>query len=473
MFTQISIILERFNSLVSRFVGRFNSFYEKHLNTSLRALLVILFLAFAIRAPFITWVGHKEDMRVNQGWMQSATILGVPYSFDRQINVKIMKPNHGPVEIYVYQFAGNLYRMFFSPDYVEMKQPAHRAFTKFPGVASDFLICIILYFAFRRIRNAKAGFIAGAAYALHPVAWHDSAFWGQTDPLYSVLLLIAILGLARNRVFIASAFYTFALLTKPQALIFAPLFVLFCDRKLVVYLKAAFASLLASFVTLLPFLLQGNVASAFHDYSEMLWRSGNRLCANAFNFWWAIYGTDAFNYIQGRDILIGSISYRTVGSAIFSCFVATALYVCWKRLQEKQDRTEQLLLCAAVIASAFFMFMSSMHERYFYPYIVLAFPLVFMGRQALIAYVGLCFFFYVNVWIVLPFGDMDRRWHRMFDIKMYDAIGETVMFAYYMFIYLFCLPKRGTDVVPATPPTSIISVFRRLNKYLDSVFSSY
>ena len=353
-----------------------------------------MIVGLAIRLFLAPLPGHTGDLSINQSWMDSAVLLGVADSFDHQVEMKY-PPNHGPVEIYLYYASGRLYQKFISPQY-DIVQPANRIFLKFPAILADLWICVLLFIIFRKTRSNAAGLLAAAVYALQPAAIYTSAFWGQTDSIWVAFVLSAFVALDRNWYSTASACVLIACLHKPQAMIFLPLFAFVFPWRLHDILRALNAVAATLAILLLPFYFHGNLPSGIRVISTAFIVRGE-LSVNAYNFWWILFGPAA-RAIQPRELLLPFISYHTVGTALFLGIYGSILLALRKRLRgQSHDRIEVILVAGSIIASAFFLFSTSIHERYLFPFLLFGMPFLFRGRKGALLYIIISLVFLFNL----------------------------------------------------------------------------
>ena len=95
------------------------------------------------------------------------------------------------------------------------------ALIKIPPILCDIAIGYVLYRIVLAWRNGHAdaqrlALIAAAIYVFNPVTWYDSAIWGQTDSVGTLLLLLSVWALIRGNSEGASVLAVLAALVKPQ-----------------------------------------------------------------------------------------------------------------------------------------------------------------------------------------------------------------------------------------------------------------
>jgi len=109
---------------------------------------------------------------------------------------------------------------------------------KFFPLISDFALAFIAYWLGKKYSSEKIGVIVAILMLICPAMAVDSVFWGQIDSILSLLIVLSIIFLSRvaekgetKDWIIASSLFTLAILTKPQAIIFAPLFLAVLIKK--------------------------------------------------------------------------------------------------------------------------------------------------------------------------------------------------------------------------------------------------
>ena len=106
--------------------------------------------------------------------------------------------------------------------------PASRFANAFPGIVFDFLLAWGLMHLIRTLRGGQRQpwleTIAFAIVALAPPIILDSAHWNQADSWISALLVWTLVWLMRERFVLAGLLYGAAIMTKPQAILFGPVF---------------------------------------------------------------------------------------------------------------------------------------------------------------------------------------------------------------------------------------------------------
>lgn len=249
------------------------------------------------------------------------------------------------------------------------------------------IICGWALFAVFKKQSPKLGLIAAALWLFNPSAIFNSSFWGQTDPIMCVLLLISFMALEKEKPILASVLFAIAGMTKFQCLFFTPvflmeLFVRFRVKKFFGGILAAAGTVAAVFI---PFMIGSKNIMLFFD----VYLKGQGLypyCTlNAFN----IYGIFGLNWKEdtGGIISLYSISFLLVVVLIIG-LILVYLFA----------RRKSVWILGFLFMNTLFMFMTRMHERY--QFVVLIFilmaALTHKNRGMFYCFAGMTFMTFIN-----------------------------------------------------------------------------
>ncbi|MBI3731946.1 MAG: hypothetical protein HY259_00580, partial [Chloroflexi bacterium] len=221
-----------------------------------KRVALILLLGFLIRLPFIgSDTGITNDTRTFVAWAHAIRAQGVTNAYVRT------GIDYPPFSLYLLAGAERLEARL--PDDLRRGDRALIALTKLPAVLADLVLAGLVMGAVRRRREALPVWLtlAGLLYVLHPAVWYVSAYWGQTDSVYTLFVVMAVMAIARGAVVPAWLVYTLALASKLQAIAIAPVLVVWTVtrhgvRGLALGLAAAGA---AAAILLAPWLRAGNI----------------------------------------------------------------------------------------------------------------------------------------------------------------------------------------------------------------------
>ena len=334
---------------------------------------------------------------------------------------------------------------------------------KFPPILADVAIGYLAWSMTREL-GARHGvaLLAALLFVLNPVSWFDTAVWGQVDSFGVVFLLLSLRELWRDRPERAAILAVVAMVIKPQLGILAPLVAVVTIRRalwpvggygddappdpaeprtdvvgrLLDWERATARPIrivttgVAAFVTAVvlsfPFGLSVVEVTPEAPFvrSELLEQVGVAaggypyVTVNAYNPWALVPGdtgrTLAHDGVWMCDApgippndgggdrcsagtaSFGPIPAVAVGTLLLLVSIAGAL---WFAARHPDRRT--LLVVLAVLAMAFFVVPTRVHERYMFPFFALGAILAAVSVRWRIAYVLLSAATFANMYVVL------------------------------------------------------------------------
>lgn len=253
------------------------------------------------------------------------------------------------------------------------------ALVKLPAILADGL----LVFATARLAAdlgapRRGQLVAAVAMAVGPMVWLDSAVWGQVDSVGTAALLLSLSVLIRGKTVRGAILAALAAVLKPQFGILIPIVAVLAfvrarsARDPWAFVVAGLAGAATVAITALPFGLTlpdvlAKVAEAAGGYPY--------LSVNAWNPWALIEiggraVVDATGWASDIDPLplIG-----IPGVAIGSAAIAAAVLVAMRYV--RSDTAIRTVTAVAILAIAFFVLPTRVHERYLFPAIPLTIAL--------------------------------------------------------------------------------------------------
>lgn len=323
------------------------------------ALGGLLILALAICLP---WLGAPDpvgDMELSARWM------GFMLRGDIA-DVFALGGDYLPLRLSILWLLGPLVPLlggtFFDP-----VAPVTHVILKLPSLTA-LLLTVVLIYRWARLYGGTghAALIAGL-YAVAPPVWINVAWWGQVDVLLTLPMAASIVLLDRWRGRVSWLCWATALLIKSQAIILTPLLYAatlrrYGPRGLV---EGSLLTLTLIVIGSAPFVLIGEGPGLYQAAIGSVGRfpqATNR----AYNLWWLVVG----DQLVSDQTMWAGLSYRSIG---FLLLGAVALLVMLAVLRNPGG--PQRALGAAVLALAFFVLPTQIHERYVFfvmPFLLLA-----------------------------------------------------------------------------------------------------
>jgi dolichyl-phosphate-mannose-protein mannosyltransferase len=372
----------------------------------LPALALILGAGLVLRLLFVGSTGFHNDVAAFEGWTLTLRD-NPPWLFYAKAGFADYPPGYCVVLWVLAKFYALLPGV--AGDSAN-GWPALRVLVKLPAVAMDLVNAYVVYRIVRRYAAENVALVASALLALNPAAIYVSSYWGQVDSVSWGLVLVALWLVLRAgdepdktvpRLMLAWLALAFSVLMKPQG---ATLALLLLAYPFAAGDAAERARRLSGTALGLgaAFLLAGAVGLLFHPAADVFgWLFGR------YAFGSGVYqytSVNAFNLYALRMpmwqpdtapiVLFGLPvgSYATWGIGLV---VAATLLIVGRYLQRRDDRA--LLEGAMLIALAFFVLATRMHERYVYGAFLLAMPLLAFGRSGLWSSVVLTVTMYLNL----------------------------------------------------------------------------
>lgn len=280
--------------------------------------------------------------------------------------------------------------------------PGFLVLLKMPAMLADIAGAIFLLSLARNNLTERAlALLAALLWLLNPLAIVTSAFWGQVDSIFTLVLAASFLMLERRRVILAASLYAVAVLFKPQALLVGPiaLIALLSLRDIPLQLKAV-AAAIATFVLLsLPFTISREPTWIFSLYAGTL-ASYNYLTLNAFN----LYALLGQNWFPNETLFIG-LQVSTWAWALTLSALGAVIYGIFKSNQSNQGghKVGSYLFGAFAIYLLFFVLGPKMHERYLFPAAFIGFTafLLIRDKRVLWLAIGTSLTTFINTLVTL------------------------------------------------------------------------
>jgi Gpi18-like mannosyltransferase len=355
------------------------------------AVLVLVGLAaLALRLLFINAEGFKNDVASFEAW--ALTLAAHPLA---EFYGKTSFADYPPGYFYVLWLIGHLYAPFAQSDAAH-QYALLKIFVKLPAIVMDFADAALIYALVVRFASARWATAAAAVYLLNPATIFISAYWGQVDSVATAFVLLALLLILDADRWGPSATYAivgawlalgYSVLIKPQGALIGALFLAYpfaaldpavTRRRLAGTALGVAAAVVLACLLALPF-HPGSPLAALQWLFER-YRFGSNVypynSVNAFNLY-SVFRP--FWQPDNAPILIGSVSLGAMSVWGVLLVVAAAVLVVARYLQVRTQAA--FLEGAMLLAFAFFILATRMHERYVFNAFVLLIVLMALGRR--------------------------------------------------------------------------------------------
>ena len=415
-------------------------------------ILVLLALGLTLRliiAYLLPGSGFRNDIQAFQFWANELATHGLNGFYSRGFFI-----DYSPGYLYVLWAVGLVgHALGGIGDLI-----------KIPPILADLALGYLTWSMIRELGGSERVARVGAAIVIvNPITWFDSAVWGQVDSVGVVVLLLAVRELWRDRPERAAILAALAAMIKPQLGILIPIVAIVVIRRAfwprggqgvadepattssmtgwerrtrgpLRVATSALAGLLTLLLLSLPFglSLPGLLAqvvkaaagypyltvNAFNPWALVIQESDGRQDSLAIDRAWLCDGTivasPAKQFRIGPIVIpewsipatkvspcptavqLGAFPAGLVGVGLFLLAAAMALWL----IARRPDRLT-ILVGVAVLALAFFVLPTRVHERYLYPLVAVGAILAAVSFRWRIAYVVSGVAMFANMYVVL------------------------------------------------------------------------
>ena len=362
-----------------------NSVIKKNETKSYVGFYITLAIIFFVQLISTRYsIGYIQDTGLFRLW----TSFGENYKISEYYTTEHYV-DYPPVYLTVLYIVGKIASLFK----VYSQSDTYLCFIRFVPILFDALCSIFIFrFAKDKIGDKKAMMLALMS-AINPVNIFNSTVWGQVDSVVTLMLVFMLVFLYNRKYVLSTVMFTLCFLTKPQMVIYAPLFgftVLFdfiddfkdkeARNKMI---KAGVLSVLAGILVLLIVPLPvtgGNYGLLIEKYKSAvgMYQYATVCAANFF-------GAIGANWVKNTEPFL-LLTYKTWG---FIFIVAMSLIVGYVSYKSK-DRSKIFYL-AAFTVSTIYMFAHGMHERYLFSLFLILLIIYILKRDPKVLTVYLLF----------------------------------------------------------------------------------
>ena len=365
---------------------------NKKLHTTFYVILGIAFILRLILADSSN--GFETDLGCFSFWANRAYQVGFTEFYSPDVFT-----DYPPGYIYILYIIGAI----FNALKIEAFSGPGLILLKMPSLLTDLFAGILIYVAANKYINKNTGLLFSALYLFNPAVLINSVVWGQVDSILAFLVILLCFLLMEGKIVPSAFVFAAGLLFKPQMLIFAPLLLYGIYEHEIIGFRnwKKFFTDLSGGLAALAFLVLGalpfGLSKVIAQYTDTL-GSYPYVSVNAYNFW-AMFG---LNWKSQEGTFLG-ITYAMYGKiALVALTLISA--VIFEVLRRKKSEVRYILAGAFIITTTF-MFSVRMHERYWYPVMILVlFTAIYSKiKTYLWVYIAISFTHFLNVWHVLKF----------------------------------------------------------------------
>lgn len=465
------------------------------------AVLVVLALGLALRliiAYLLPGSGFATDLEAFDAWARNLAAEG-PYGFYQRPFFHDYTPGY----LYALWFIGWLVVDVLHAQNWGDTVPFFQAFgLKVVPILADLAIGWLVHSMILELGGRRRVALIGAAVAVvNPISWFDSVVWGQVDSVGVVFMLLGLRELWRDRPERAAIWTVVAVIIKPQLGILIPLVAVVTIRRAlwpaggggdpartgrpIRILTTGLAGYITALALCLPFGLSVIELSADPPFvrsgllQQVAVAAGGYpyLTVNAYNPWALVPSDRGFSLADSSQWVCdfaGASSPTTVGtnSCVFGSAVyggvpavligtglllATVALILWI-VARRPDRLT-LLVGLAVLALAFFVVPTRVHERYIYPFFALGAILAAVSVRWRPAYLVLSLATFANMYVVLttlyPDNPSIRDWLGIGPAIRSEAVVTAIAVTYGLAFVWALLQLRRDALKPGADPAGL------------------
>lgn len=323
-----------------------------------RRLAWLLAGGAVLRIPLLFLPGY--DVGESVVWSRVVNAVGIGGAYSATYPGRVNWYHYQPLYLYVLRLTGAISSTFGLD--TPPSQWLVEALLKFWLVAAELALGYLIYRFVARRAVPGVALWAAAVYLLNPGLIWNTAYWGAVDAFHTFFLTAALFAAVERRAWRSWPLATLAVGTKllalPGALATIPVALRReRPRQLAVALLAAVATALALSA---PILARGELMAMARATVANL---GDRpvISANAHNVWWLLTRGDGWRH--DTEVLLGGVTYRDAGLALFATFTVWLLARLWRH------PSGVVAICGggALLTFGFATLTTEVHENWIYP----------------------------------------------------------------------------------------------------------
>ncbi|KUJ31286.1 hypothetical protein AR437_04510 [Christensenella hongkongensis] len=332
---------------------------------------VVMRLAMAYNLP-----GYGTDMDCFRAWANNVYTGGIENFYTGDFFA-----DYPPIYIYILYFFGFIRNVFD----LGLASPMYGMLLHLPAIICDVAGAYIVYRLAKQKFRAPVALMLSTLLLLNPAVMFNSSVWGQMDIILTLMLVLTIYLLVKDKLIWASVAFIVAFLIKPQAIMILPILGFVFIRNIIVSKdkkKAWFTFLISLGIMIGLFFL---IPLPFGANQEPLWLAKQYLSTigqydqvtlNALN----IFAMLGENFTPASMVVFLGLPGNVWGFIMIAlvCVYTLFLYI-------KNSKKEFLFALTAFLLMGVFALGHGMHERYLFPVpVLLLLAFIFMKDKRLI-----------------------------------------------------------------------------------------
>jgi hypothetical protein len=360
-------------------------------------IIPLLLIALAMRVPHLHTVVIPFDSNLYAKWSGDAYHNGIFAIY------KTAHPDYPPIYLIMLDVVAHL-QAITNPVFNLTENPDYIVWLKVFPILSDLVIVASAFFWLKD--RPKLRLIIPLWLAIAPAIIADSAWWGQSDTVMSMMLVLSVLSLNKDRPRWAWVFLALGLLVKFQSVVLLPMVGVLSLRRYGI-VKTAQGMALAALIGILmfaPFILVSGLAATIDPYTGAVDRKPS-LTINAFNPWHAGYllrdqiDRNGDLLLSDKYEIFGGITLKHAGLLMLALYTAVISVNMWRRAEERRE-----FLWGTALYYGFFMLPTQMHDRYILPGAIFAIFAIAQDPRMLLIALGTTYTVANNILLFAPFS---------------------------------------------------------------------
>lgn len=223
-------------------------------------------------------------------------------------------------------------------------------------------------------KNINKAVFSFAMVLLSPIVIMNSAMWGQCDSIFTSFLVLTVFYFKKEKYPLAFLMYGLAFSFKLQAVFLLPFLLFAYLRKKNFSIINFLITPLVMFVVTIPAIVMGRSWKAAFAVYWYQTKSCNKLYFSYPSFWALL--------VEHQEGKIAAVEYMKLMFVLLTVFVL-AMFMFYMIRKGVEMKGDNILFVAFLFVYTCVLFLPGMHDRYGFPYEILAVPICFKERKTI------------------------------------------------------------------------------------------